>query len=342
MQKESKLVLLIAGMLLFHATAFCDDRELIKAIQFTLPSGVAPLKVPLRSDPGDDPLALNGPGFSCAGWDRQRSEADFQICFARAYVGEGKAIHFLSAETSDLKQELEKQYKDRFPDALPATVGKIDGLTAISLATTSSVGVSRFICWVQLETNIVLKIHGVSCSAETFRTLTNQLYAVKIDKAQVLKSLEPKLPEITKSHLDSVSVGFMQWRGQRAGVLVFRSNGGVFSFVIGDDGKPDKTVKSSFEVLEKMQNLPPEPNTLRMVVVDKGRIGDGPGDYQTAISFLAETNAINIAQLKRKEYRVTPLYLSWESWTNREPEAFQKVGEFKMDATLLMRKTENY
>jgi len=318
-----------------------------KAIRYTAPTnfygGVAG---ETRTDPGDNPFSLEGPDVLSY---KDRSDWNcgdimFRFGLVSAYVGPGKVIKYLPVTDSTLKAEMDGEYKGKFPQSTPATIGQINGLNSVSLTASRPPGGAGpyyfYFCWIPIETNIALKITAVSCNADSFKAITNSMQSIKIDKRQVLELLQPKQPEITTSHLNDVEVGFMQWRGRRTAAFVLHSQDRIFSFAAADGGKPDDTVKSSLGALEKMRDLSRQPNALRMAIVDNGRIGDGPEDYQTVVNFLAETNAATITQLKQEEYRVTPLLMIWESWTNHEPEAFQKVGEYDVNATLLMRKED--
>jgi hypothetical protein len=68
---------------------------------------------------------------------------------------------------------------------------KISGLTAVS----SSILVRPpgfevryvYFCWIQLETNIAVKITAASCDAKTFNALTNSLQSLKINEKGILK-----------------------------------------------------------------------------------------------------------------------------------------------------------
>jgi hypothetical protein len=260
-------------------------------------------------------------------------------------IGEGKVLRYQHVGPKELKKCLEASGDGVLPASPPVVLEKIGGLTAATwrgeLSTTPG---SRFktafieLCWAQIETNIVLKITATAHDATAFAALTNSLRSLQINKAQLLESLQPKKPLVSTIDLDSVDVGYMQWRGQRTAALVFRCKDRFFSFAAADGDKPEDTVKIAVDALEKMRDLPRQPDGLRMAIVKIGRTGGGREDFQTMISFLAETNRTTIAQLKREEYRVTPLLMAWESWTNREPEAFQRVGEYRVNATLFIRR----
>jgi hypothetical protein len=237
---------------------------------------------------------------------------------------------------------MNQEYQGKFPQITPATTGRINGFDAVSLTASRPPGGAGpyyfYFCWIAVETNIALKITAISCNAASFKAITNSMQSIQIDKRQVLALLQPKPPHIAISHLEKVEVGYMQWRGRRTAAFVFRSKDGIFSFAAADGGHPEDAVKNSLDSLGRMRDLSRQPNVMRMALVDSGRTGDGPNDYQTVVNFFAETNAAAIAELKRGEYHGAPLLMTWEYWTNREPEAFQKVGEYDVNATLFIRK----
>jgi hypothetical protein len=42
-------------------------------------------------------------------------------------------------------------------------------------------------CWIQIETNIVIKISATSCDAKIFDALTNSLQSLKINRKGIIK-----------------------------------------------------------------------------------------------------------------------------------------------------------
>ncbi len=120
----------------------------------------------------------------------QCSAVILQVGLACYYIGNGKVIKFLPATPADLRKSLESEYKGRLPNLTLTSVGKLNGLTTVSLTATRPASSPAFFhfCWIQLETNIVVKVTAVSCDAETFNALTNSLQSLKIDKEGLLKS----------------------------------------------------------------------------------------------------------------------------------------------------------
>jgi hypothetical protein len=185
MKRQIKLSLCFGGLLFIVNWGICSPPDFTKAIQYTPPTNF--LNAPLGSD--DNLFGGNMEAFQYSSGD-QCSTIIFQLGLVCFYIGDGKVIKFLPAKPSNLKESLESEYKGRLPNLTPAVIGKLNGLTTVSLTAlrpSSSPAFFHF-CWIQLETNIVVKITAVSCDAETFKALTNSLQSLKIDKKKLLKS----------------------------------------------------------------------------------------------------------------------------------------------------------
>lgn len=194
-----KASLTILGALLSAAQAVAAPLDFSKVIHYTAPTnffgGVAGDP---RRDPGDNPMALDGPPVLeyRERFDyRHPSEISFNLGLACAYVGPGKIVRFLPATPTSLKQDMEAYYKGKFADQTPVLIAKINGVTAVSFTATRPPGPVQpyflHFCWLQIETNIVLKITAVSSDIKIFRNETNSLQSVRIDKAPLLRMLEP-------------------------------------------------------------------------------------------------------------------------------------------------------
>jgi len=105
-------------------------------------------------------------------------------------------VKFLPTEPTDLKKYLEAEYNGRFPNITPAVIDEIDGLTSVSLTATRPPGPIRpyflYFRWIQIKTNMVVKIEAVSCNTNTFMAVSNSIRSIKIDKTQLLKALSMK------------------------------------------------------------------------------------------------------------------------------------------------------
>ncbi|HTD67245.1 MAG TPA: hypothetical protein VK846_12010 [Candidatus Limnocylindria bacterium] len=101
-------------------------------------------------------------------------------------------MKFLPVGPKELKELLEFEYRNKFPFVSPAVVTNLGGATSASLTATRSPesGAMPYFfhfCWIQLETNAVVKVMAVTCNADTFKALTNSMAFVKVDKAPLLK-----------------------------------------------------------------------------------------------------------------------------------------------------------
>jgi hypothetical protein len=196
--RGAQVSLIIVGTLFAAAQAEAAPPDFIKVIHYAPPTnffgGIAQQP---RSDPGDNPMALAGPRIFEY---RERynyshpSEISVSLGLACAYLGKGKVLHFLPATASSLKKDMEANYKDKFADQTPVLVGKINGLNSVSFTATRPPGPVEpyflHFCWLQIETNIVLKITASSSDINIFRSETNSLQTLKIDKAPLLRMLE--------------------------------------------------------------------------------------------------------------------------------------------------------
>jgi hypothetical protein len=186
MKGGMKFIMWFGGALFIANCGIGSPLDFSKVIHYTPPTNF--FSAPPGSD--DDLFGGNVAAFQYSSGD-QCSTVIFQLGLACFYVGEGKVIKFLPAKPTDLKESLENEYKGRLPNLTPAVIGKLHGLTDVSLTATRPPGGNpRFFefCWIQLETNIVVKVTVVSCNVETFKILTNSLQSIKIDKKSLLKS----------------------------------------------------------------------------------------------------------------------------------------------------------
>jgi hypothetical protein len=185
MKRQIKLSLCLSGLLFIANWGICSPLDFTKVIRYIPPTNF--LSAPLGSD--DDLFGGNMAACQYSSSD-QCSTIIFQLGLACFYIGDGKVIKFLPAKPTDLKESLENENKGRLPNLTPAVIGKLNGLTTVSLTATRPSGSPAFFhfCWIQLETNIVVKVTAVSCDAETFKALTNSLQSLKIDKKRLLNS----------------------------------------------------------------------------------------------------------------------------------------------------------
>ena len=126
------------------------------------------------------------------------SSISFELSYACFSVGKGKAYQFQSATLSDLKHDFESFYRQYFTNMPPAIIGKTAGLASVSSSAVvppSELGTCYFYSsWVQIETNIVVKVKASSCDANIFKELTNSLQTLKIDKNGILKQVAGQMP----------------------------------------------------------------------------------------------------------------------------------------------------
>lgn len=334
---------LIFFLALFFLETFCNavSPDFCAALNYPVPPGYG--LCDLNSDPGDNPFSGDGPGLIYSAGD-QHSEIRFQMAIVRFSIGRGKVTQFLSATPSDLKDELVAEYKGKFPEMTPAVIHKLGEFTTITLTASRPPGGRPSFLefnWVQLETNIVLKITATADSLDAFKTATNSLQSLKIDKAKLFESLQPKKPEVTAEQLEKVDVGYVTGRSgrgyRRVAAFVFHCRNKTVSFTAVDNGNPADPINRVVPWLLRFQGNS-GPHVLRAVIIEIAQ--EGSTDYfEKTCGFVIETNSAIIEQLKEDRVRA-PASLRMLYWNeNQEPPGFEKIGEYKVNAMLLIRKT---
>ena len=118
------------------------------------------------------------------------SHVQFELGMACYSFGKDGA-KLLPARPSDLKRDFDAYYRGIFTNMPTARIGKLDGFTTVSASIVTKPPNFEpcyvFPCWVQIKTNVVVRITVSSCDLKTFSTLTNSLQSVKINKHGILK-----------------------------------------------------------------------------------------------------------------------------------------------------------
>ena len=155
MKRKIKLSLYVGGLLFIASLGICAPPDFTKVIQYTPPTH-------FFADPpnsADNFFGGNMVSLQYSSSD-QCSAVILQVGLACYYIGNGKVIKFLPATPADLRKSLESEYKGRLPNLTLTSVGKLNGLTRVSLTATRPASSPAFFhfCWIQLETNIVVKV----------------------------------------------------------------------------------------------------------------------------------------------------------------------------------------
>lgn len=336
MRMKSPIVFFV---LFFLAFSVKSQPDFAAALNYVAPAGYGVYE--LNHDPGDNPFSGEGPGFMYLAGD---SEIRFQIAIVRFSIGRGKAIEFLSTSPSDLRDDLMAEYRGKFPQVNPAVTYELGGLSTTSLtASRPSGGRPSFFQfnWVQLETNIVLKITATADNPDAFKTATNSLQSLKIDKVKLFEALQPKKPEVTAEHLEKVDIGYVAVRrgngnSGRVAAFIFHCTNKTFSFTVFDNGDPARPIRQVVPWLLKFQSNQ-NPQVLRAAVIEIAR--QGSTDYfERTCGFVIETNTAIVDQLQEDRFRPPASFhmLYWSE--SQEPAGFEKTAEYKVNATLLIRK----
>lgn len=164
------------------------------AVYYTPPTNFLGGAMPLtrsRNDPGDNPFSFNSPEFLLYENLDKNAAIIFRFALIGVYFGEGKIPHYLPVTPDLMKEAFERENKGRHPDMKPATLDTINGLTSVSLTALNSSGTPNRCreCWIQVQSNIVIKIYAVASDAETFRVVTNSLGTITVDKDNLIRAL---------------------------------------------------------------------------------------------------------------------------------------------------------
>jgi hypothetical protein len=339
-----KPLLLTASSLLLVITASAGRlSDLAVCIHYTPPTNFyGGFITQPRTDPGYNPLSLASSEFLEYSDLRTGAHVLFSFALIGAYVGEGKVPHFLPVTPSLMMKEIEAEYKGKFPDITPASLSQMHGLTAVNITAARPEGQQRFLrsCWIQVETNIALKITAFASDAPSFTTTTNSLNAINIDKSTFLGTLyaKPKDADVTTNHLQRVELGHAQRGGYTYPVCVLYTKEGIYSLPVGQTFRPSESLdscKAAFGVLRDLSGLK---NVLRTVVIDSA-----PDVPQTSLLVVAETNpapsAAWIANIRSPDlYFPAPVAFTQLPWAPGIPQGFSKEVGYVVDAPLYLRK----
>src|ERR1039457_3516835 len=105
------------------------------------------------------------------------STIQFGLAMACYSIGQG-GVKFFETKPSDLEKDFENYYRDVFTTMPPAKIGKLDGLVTVSSTASMPAAMGTWLfhsSWIQIETNIVVKVTVNSYNAQVFNSLTNSL-----------------------------------------------------------------------------------------------------------------------------------------------------------------------
>ena len=340
-----KPLLLTASSLLLAITATAGRlSDLAACIHYTPPTNFyGGVVTQPRTDPGDNPLSLTSPEFLEYSSPGGGAHVLFSFALIGAYLGEGKVTHFLPVTPSLMMKEIESEYKGRFPDATPASLNQIHGLTAVNLTAARPAGQPRFLrfCWIQVETNVALKITAFASDTLSFTTTTNSLNTIRIDKPTFLAKLyaRPKDAEVTTNHLQRVELGHAQQAGNTYPVCVLYTKEKIYSLPVGQTFHASESLNECKAAFGRLRDLSGLKNALRTVVIDSA-----PDIPQTSLIVVAETNpapsAAWIANIRSPNlyFPLAPVTFTSHPWAPGIPQGFSKEAEYIVNAALYLRK----
>jgi hypothetical protein len=289
----------------------------------------------------------DGPGFQYSSYDRSRSgpfinSIKFQLGFVRFYFDNGKVMEFLPVGPADLKQGLQQAFSNGWSVATPATVSEMHGLTTASLTAKRPPGDAPDLVqerWIQVESNIVLKVTAASYSLDAFTELTNSLGTLSVDRARIDDLFRFGRVQAELVRLERVEFGYVPGHGKKSAAFVLRCQmGKLLSFSAADAPDDDMAVKRSLRSLAELERLSSQSNVFRMVVLDMGRYEDAPDDTRRTCAFDVEQRMPTLASLERPDFRISPSLAIGQYWAGKEPPGFEKVSEYRTKALLYIRR----
>ena len=188
---KMQITAVILMLLILTSRALCSSVEnFTNSVAY-----IAPTNVYMHDYSGDDyptPFTIGG---SLIQYDAYANSPDpdstVQFDLAMACYSSGKdGVVFHETRPSDLKKDFENYYRDVFTNMPSAKIGKLDGLTTVSSTASMPAATGTWFfhsSWIQIETNIVVKVTVNSYNAQAFNSLTNSLKSVKVDKQRILK-----------------------------------------------------------------------------------------------------------------------------------------------------------
>jgi hypothetical protein len=344
------------GLLLLIVQCFASlSNDITNAIKYAPPTNwYGGFAGKARSDPGDPLFSLDSPELlHYATYGRAgksgRGDIIFQIGLVGAYVGPGKVIKYLPAEPSDLKKYLESEYKGRWSgtQVSPASIDKIGGLVSVSLTVTRPEGPTKptvlHFCWVQIDTNIVLKIGAYVNSAKDLQDVTDSLKSLKIDRQALLKLLNTpppakKPPKITKDTVNELEVGYIIRDRPYAG-FVYHTKAKTYFFTINDGRHPLKTADTEEMLMSKIIKYAHDPKIHCSLNLE---IQPHPGAAKASGStrFNFDDGVHNGRDLGETEIRDGQFFGAWDIVDTGPPHDFHPIYDHRINLELVIQEVQ--
>jgi hypothetical protein len=111
-------------------------------------------------------------------------------CFVTTQGRTQKSGPLLPRTSSDLRNDFDKNYHglaENFTNLPPAQLGKTAGYTSVSASTLFPSNNNYFYsCWIQIESNIVVRAEIEAASKESLDAASNSLKTLKINQNEIL------------------------------------------------------------------------------------------------------------------------------------------------------------
>jgi hypothetical protein len=303
----------VGGALRFEPPAIVGINELTRAPD-GMPFAGDALGVDCYTDENRD-------GF---GWLR------LQFIWAGVAVSDGKRIKYSMTTTNEFVQFI-KDTLSKNPSPLNITV--FEGFPSAVVKSSNSSPRTRLheAVFVQVKTNIVLRM-TVSAQTETvFDALTASLKTVRIDLEKLFEFIRPKEPKITVIDAAKAEIGFAPLGDREVLAIVFRSKDSTWSMV-GSLHFDQESENELFEKLSGTLNDLGNQSVIRetplRATLEVYRTGDGPDELQRSITF-------HMGELRNsRSSREGTAFSIMRLLNQKSPDGFRKVRELPFRVNL--------
>lgn len=189
--------------------------------------------------------------------------------------------------TNELRQFLEQQNLKNPRPLKPVTV---DGFPGFWMTSSNASQRQRFheATFIQVKTNIVLRMTVSAQNKSAFDTLVASLKTVKIDAAKLFAHIQPKPPKVTRLEASRIELGFAPIGDRQVTAFVFHTKAGIRSLVSGvhfDQATENEEFKSLSKVLTDLEGISRNPAARCRATVAITRHGSEPDDVQKSAAF---------------------------------------------------------
>jgi hypothetical protein len=300
----------------------------------------------LTRAPSGMPFAGDALGVDCYtaevrdgfGWLR------LQFIWVGIPVRNGRRITYSLTTTNELRQFLEQQNLKYTHPLKPVTV---DGFPGFWMTSTNASPRQRFheATFIQVKTNIVLRMTVSAQNKPVFDTLVASLKTVKIDAAKLFAHIQPKPPKVTRLEASRIDMGFAPLGDRQVTAFVFHTKTGIRSIVSGmhfDQVTENEEFESLSKVLNDLAKISRNQSVRCRATVAISKHGSEPDEVQRNSAFHVVDEKLHPLRgiPSQKLEGLQPMGLSSVS-DNGPPNGFRKVHELTFPLELVVEEHDD-